>query len=55
MFHSIVYFPWGGAVLDSKHVIIYHKYLPGGVRWHSWLRHYAASQEVACLIPDGVT
>jgi hypothetical protein len=26
----------------------------GGTRWRSWLRHRAASREVAGSIPDGV-
>ena len=28
---------------------------PGGMRWHSWLRHCATNRQVAGSVPNGVT
>jgi hypothetical protein len=42
-------------IFSSTVAVLKRKYVNGGMRWRSWLRHYATSRKVADSILDEVS
>jgi hypothetical protein len=55
VFVDIAYFYWQTLLYEFGQDFRYVYYSSGDTRWRSWLRHWAASQEVAGSIRTGIT